>query len=140
MSPAAILAPVFVQVVLTFALLIATARARVAAVKTGQVAVKAIALGQDAWPSRPTQFARAYMNQVELPTLFYAAVALAAALHLADWTFVALEWLFVALRLGHAAIHVTTNNVLRRFQVFLASSIALMILWLWLALRVFAIV
>lgn len=138
MSPAAIFAPVFVQALLTFGLLVATALARVAAIKARQVAIKNIALGQDAWPSRPTQLARAYMNQLELPTLFYGVVALAAAMQMVDRTFVALEWAFVVSRLGHAAIHVTANNVLRRFQAFLVGAVVLMGLWFWLALKVFA--
>ncbi|QLP98303.1 MAG: MAPEG family protein [Rhodoblastus sp.] len=101
------------------------------------------------WPSRTSRSARtpgrrarrssrAYMNQLELPTLFYGVVALAAAMQMVDRTFVALEWAFVVSRLGHAAIHVTANNVLRRFQAFLVGAVVLMGLWFWLALKVFA--
>lgn len=131
----AVLAPVFVQVALTFALLLSAGMARKAAVRAGEVRIKDIALGQDAWPARATQLGRAYQNQIEAPTLFYAAVALAVAARLTDGVFVALEWVFVAARLAHAYVHVTSNAVPIRFRAFAAGVFALIALWIWLALR-----
>jgi hypothetical protein len=51
------------------------------------------------------------------------------------WTEVILAGLFVALRYAHAAIHVTTNRVHRRFAVYTAGLVVLALLWLWLVLR-----
>lgn len=135
MSAFQVLAPVLVQAALTLGLLVATGRARLAALKSGEVALREVALGQDAWPRRATQLGRAYQNQTEAPTLFYAVVAMAMAAQLTDLVFVALEWLFVALRLAHAYVHVTSNHVPTRFRFFVASVGALAALWLWLALR-----
>ena len=60
MSIQAVLAPLFVQVALTLALLLWTGRVRVAAVRRGEVHVRDIALRQPAWPERVTQIANAY--------------------------------------------------------------------------------
>ncbi len=140
MSPAAILAPVFIQVALTLGLLVALGRVRWRVGREIGIRFKDIALGQDRWPELPTKISRAYSNQFEAPTLFYAVVALALATNLTDRVFVALEWAYVLLRLAHAGVHVTSNVVPTRFKLFLASFAALALLWIWLALRVFGAV
>lgn len=132
----AILLPVFLQVALTFGLLVALARARVAALRRGEVAMKDIALGQDAWPARVTQMGRAFQNQFETPTLLYALVALALATDRVDVALVAGAWAFVAARAVHAYIHVTGNRVPARFQAFLAGAVVLIAMWAWFALRI----
>ena len=50
--------------------------------------------------------------------------------------FVWLAWLFVILRLGHALIHTTTNDMSRRFFLFLGSAIVLLLMWLVFFLRI----
>ena len=137
MSAALILAPVFVQIALTFALMVMMAQARFAAAKARQVKVSDIALGQTApWPEKPAKIARAFHNQLETPVLFYVAVTLALVTGKADRVFVILEWAWLATRLAHAFVHVTSNHVPTRFRIFLGSVIALVTLWLWLAARV----
>ena len=139
-SQAAVLIPVFLQVALTFALLVAMGRARWAAGRAGQIRMKDIALGQtEPWPDWPKKVARAYHNQLETPTLFYAAVAFALIGGKADGAFLALEWIWLALRLAHAYVHVTSNHVPTRFTIFLGSIIALAAMWIWLAARTLAL-
>lgn len=132
----ALLVPVFLQVALTFALLLAVAKSRVGALRRGEVAMKDIALGQNAWPVRATQIGRAYQNQLETPVLFYALVALALATDRVDLVLVVGAWFFFAARAAHAYIHVTSNRVPIRFQAFLAGIIVLMAMWAYFALRV----
>jgi hypothetical protein len=136
MSIPAILAPVFVQVGLTFVLLFWMGRARVAALKAGEVRMRDIALAQRAWPERVTQIGNAFSNQFETPVLFYALVALALVTRKADLLFVAMSWLWVVARLAHAYVHATTNMVPRRFQVFVVGALILMLMWLIFAVRV----
>ncbi|HEV2559163.1 MAG TPA: MAPEG family protein [Microvirga sp.] len=136
MSIQAVLAPVFVQVALTFALLFLMGRSRFSAIRANEVEVQAIALGQPAWPDRVLQVANAYHNQFETPLLFYALVALALITRQADLLFVVMAWLFVAARLAHAYIHTTSNTVIRRFQAFLAGTVVLMLMWLIFAVRI----
>ena len=54
----------------------------------------------------------------------------------ADLLFVVLAWVFVVLRLLHAAIHVTSNHVGRRFAAFAASVVVLAIMWLIFIVRI----
>jgi hypothetical protein len=136
MSIQAILLPLFVQVALTLFLLFWTGRARVAAVRRGDVHPRDIALRQPNWPTHETQIANAYHNQLELPVLFYVLTILAIITRHADLLFVVLAWLFVVLRLVHAHIHLTSNRLGRRFAVFAASALVLLIMWLIFAVRI----
>ena len=136
MSIGSVLAPVFVQVVLTFVLLVWTVRSRIAALRAGEVRMRDIALAQRAWPDRVTQIGNAFNNQFETPVLFYALVPLALLTRKADLAFVAMSWLYVFARIGHAYVYTTTNIVARRFQVFLLGTTILILMWLIFALRV----
>src|SRR5262245_7617123 len=110
MSIQMILAPLFVQVALTFVLLFWTGGVRLADVHPSDVALR-----QPNWPKRETQIANAYHNQLELPVLFYLLTVLAIYTKQADLLFVLLAWLFVLLRLAQACIHITNNHMGRRF-------------------------
>ncbi len=57
-------------------------------------------------------------------------------LRTADLLFVVLSWLFVATRVGHAYIHVTSNRVGRRFNAFAAGFAVLVVMWLLFAMRI----
>jgi hypothetical protein len=138
MSVPAILAPVFVQVALTFALVVWLGRTRVAALRRKEVRLSEVALGERAWPARVMQVGNAYHNQFETPVLFYAAVAFAMITRQADLIFVVLAWIFVVLRLVHAGIHVTSNVVVRRFQAFVAATLVLVAMWVYFAVKILA--
>ena len=138
MSLAAVLLPVFVQVALTFALMLWMAVARRQALRSRAVAIRDIALGQPAWPQRATRIGNAFHNQLETPMLFYAAVALSLASVKPDLAFVALEWLFVAGRIAHAFVHAGGNDVRIRGPVFGLGFMALLALWIEFAVRVVA--
>jgi len=136
MSVQAVLLPLFVQVALTFVLLLWTERVRVGAIRRGEVHMRDIALREPNWGKRETQIANAYHNQLELPLLFYVLTILAWITKQADLLFVVLAWVFVLLRLLHATIHVTSNNVPRRYMAFVAGAIVLMIMWLIFIVRI----
>jgi hypothetical protein len=129
MTIQAVLLPLFVEVALTFALLVWTGYVRVGTVRRGEVAVRDIALRQPNWPANSTQLANAYENQFELPVLFYVLTILAWITRQADLVFVILAWVFVVLRLLHAYIHVTSNHVSRRFAFFAAGTLVLALMW-----------
>jgi hypothetical protein len=133
MQATAILYPVLVQVALTFYLQLWMGRERVGALRRGELRIADIALGQRGWPARATQVANAFHNQLELPVLFYALAAFALITSRVDAVLVALAWVFVGLRLWHAFIHTTHNNVPRRFYVFLAGAVVLMAMWVYFA-------
>lgn len=124
-----VLLPVFVQVALTFALLIWMERSRVGAIERGEVKINDIALGQSAWPERQTKIANCFHNQLQLPVLFYVLVILALFTKQADYLFVILSWIFVLSRLVHAYIHVTANSVSQRFYAFAFGAMVLLLMW-----------
>ena len=130
--------PVLVQVGLTFILLFWMGRSRLATLKSGELKVKDIALGERVWPKRILQVQNSYQNQFELPVLFYALVALAVITRKADMLFVVMSWMFVVRRLVHAAIHVTSNKVSLRFMAFLVGVLILAAMWIIFAVRIFA--
>jgi len=136
MSIQSVLLPLFVQVALTFVLLICMGRARVPLVQSGQVKPHDIALGQPNWPDGATQISNAYSNQFQLPVLFYLLTVLAWITRQADVMFVVLAWLFVLLRIGHAVIHTTSNQLSLRFFVFTAGLIVLLLMWIIFAVRI----
>jgi hypothetical protein len=133
----AVLAPVFVQVALTFVLLFWMGRSRLAALSSGEVKVRDIALGERNWPPRITQIANTYHNQFELPVLFYAVAAFALITRQAGSVFVVLAWLYVLTRLVHAYVYTTSNAIVWRFRIFLVGAALLAAMWILLAVQIY---
>jgi len=138
LSVAAILAPVFALVALLFFLTGRMAATRVGAIKAGEIRMRDIALGQNAWSDPVQQTSNAYANNLQLPVLFYALVAFAMLTKEADLLFVVMAWLFVLSRYAHAYIHITSNNVPRRFNAFAAGVLVLGLMWVIFAARILA--
>jgi hypothetical protein len=136
MSIQAVLLPLFVQVVLTFVLLFWVGALRVRAVQNGIVNGRDVALREPNWPPHIRQIGNAYESQLELPLLLYVVTILAWITKQADLLFVALAWVFVALRVVHAVIHVTTNNLAQRASAFILGAIVLALIWTIFILRV----
>ena len=136
MSLQAVLAPLFVQVVLTFALLVWLAYQRVTLISSGVVKRTDIALREPNWRARTLQLQNAVSNQFEVPVLFYALAILSIVTRHADLAFVILAWVFVLLRIIHASIHVTDNDVRRRGLTFIAATTVLMVMWILFMLRI----
>ncbi|UDL95453.1 MAPEG family protein [Lichenihabitans sp. PAMC28606] len=138
MSVASILAPVFVLVLLVYGVLAGLCWSRTVALARGATTTDDVALGQKVWPPRATQFGNSYVNQFELPVLFFALVPLVMVTRKADLLFVILEWLFVLFRVLHALIHTTSNTVSLRGPAFLASSVVLAIAWIMFGFEILA--
>lgn len=130
MGATQVLAPVFVQVALTFVLFLWMGRLRIHDIRSGAVRPADIVLGQPNWSTKTTQVINAFRNQFELPVLFYLVSVLALFTARAGTTLVALAWLFVVTRLLHALIHVTTNNLRRRALLYAAGGFVLIAMWL----------
>ena len=136
MSIQIILMPLFVQVALTFAILVWMARSRIRALKNGQLKMADVALGQFNWPAKTQQISNSFNSQFQLPVLFYVLTALEIVLHQADLLFVVLAWLFVLSRLVHAYVHTGTNYVRHRFNAFAAGVFILLAMWIIFAVRI----
>ncbi len=135
MSTQAVLLPLLVQVALTFAIGFWMASGRVAAVRARKVHPRDVALREPNWPKHLMQLQNAYLNQFELPVLFYALAILVLFTKTADLSFVVLAWVFVVLRLAHAYVHVTSNRVPRRGMLFIAGAVVLCVMWINFAVR-----
>lgn len=135
MRDTAILQPVLVQVALAFFLLIWMAKERFGARKRGEIDPVPPGV-RPQWKSRAGIVSNAFHNQLEMPMLFYAVVAFAMIANGVDDVMVTLAWVYVALRLVHAAIHTTYNHVPHRFLVYLASNAVLLAMWAKLAIHV----
>jgi hypothetical protein len=131
-----ILGAVFVQVALTFALMIWMMTARTGSLKRGEVKIRDIALGEPGWKADTTKVGNCFRNQLELPMLFYVLVAFALILHKADLILAVLAWLFVLTRLVHAYVQTSSNHVPTRAQAYFAGAIILMVMWGYFAIQV----
>jgi hypothetical protein len=76
-----------------------------------------------------------FRNLFEVPVLFYALCGFLAITQLTNLLLLACAWGYVVLRAAHTYVHLTSNTVIRRFQVFFASSIVLYVMWVIFALR-----
>lgn len=123
------------QVLLTIIVLFMMGRERVPRVLSGEIAVKDIAVDRSAYPLRARLLSNNFDNQFQLPVLFYVAALLALITSVPGWVDVILAWLFVVLRYAHAAIHITTNRVHRRFAAYTAGMVVLAVWWVCLAAR-----
>lgn len=140
MPPSLILYPVFAMILLTFIVWIIMYRARVAAIRRERIKLselrtreRAVAAFPD-WALRPSDN---FQNLFELPVLFYTLVAFLYATQSVDILYLGLAWAFVGLRAVHSAIHITYNNVLHRFYVYVTSGFILFGAWLRLAYDTF---
>ncbi len=136
MSIESVLLPLFVQVLLTFALLCMLAVRRQFMFRNREMHPQDLAIRGAREPAPVAQVAGSYQNQFELPVLFYVLVILALYTRKADLLFVIMSWIFVAARIAQAAIHITSNIVPRRGLAFGVSMLVLMLMWIIFIVRI----
>ena len=129
MSIQSVLLPLFVEVLLTFGVMFGMMYFRTSSLRNGETRFENIALREPNWPVRATQFAYSFSNQFELPVLFYVLTILEIITRSADLLFVVLAWIFVAMRVLQAVVHVTNNNVRFRGAFYGVGAIVLVIMW-----------
>jgi hypothetical protein len=133
-----VLLPLFVEVLLTFALFFWMAYYRVTLLRRGAVHQDEIALREPNWPPHVLQVANAAHNQLEIPMLFYVLTILAIITHHADIVFIVLAWIFVLSRLAHAYVHTTSNLVVQRGPLFGIGLFVLLVMWVVFIVRILA--
>jgi hypothetical protein len=132
-----ILLPVFGQVLLTFAVLIAMGGRRRTALTSKATRMKDIALGQDAWPVDATKAANNFRNQFEIPVLFYGVAAFALLTKSVDAWMLGFATVFVMARAVHAFIHLGANQVMNRAYAYFVGVGAVLAMWILLMARTF---
>ena len=131
-----IVQPLLVQAGLTFVLVFWMAKERLAAVRAGTV-IRNDPGVRPTWPGRAGTISNAFHNQLEMPMLFFVVVILSILTGSADYPMTALAWVYVILRIVHAAIHTTYNKIPHRFVAYLLSNLVLLAMWVKLAVHVF---
>ena len=129
MSLQAVLLPLFVEVILTFALMFWMGALRNGDFRSGAVKPQDVALREPIWPGRTAQAANSFSNQFELPVLFYVLTILAWVTRHAGYVFVILAWIFVICRVLQAYIHLTSNDYRLRSTFYSIGALVLMIMW-----------
>jgi hypothetical protein len=79
------------------------------------------------WIERP---ARAFMNLLEVPILFYLVCVLMLVTGGFDPVQLTLAWVYVAARVVHAIIYIAINYVPVRMTAYVCSCVTLIVMWL----------
>jgi len=131
MAASSLVFPMLAMVLLTFGAAVVLFRARVRAVREGLVPMSYFRVfhgsAEPEYLAKPT---RHFSNLFEQPMLFYAGCLAAMAVSVGGWVPLALAWTYVVARAGHSAVHLGGNRVRHRFRLYFASWVALLALWI----------
>ena len=137
MSVTNLIYPMTAMVLLTAAVLVKMYRARVAAVRSGQIEIEYFRLHQGARePESSLKFSRHFINLFEVPTLFYVACLGAMIAGVATPVMVGLAWTYVLVRIAHAWIHLGANRLRLRRNAFAIGWLVLLGMWGYLTVSV----
>ena len=125
-----ILYPVFAMMALTIFCMVRLGLLRWAAVKSGEIDPRYFILfrGYEE-PDKLATYSRHVVNLFEAPLLFYVIVLTAFVTGQSGGLVLGLAWAYVALRIIHSYVHLTSNVVLTRLRIFVFSMLTLTTLW-----------
>jgi hypothetical protein len=124
--------PVAVMVLLSFIVMFAMLKERIAEFKERRIHPQsAPSSSQLASVLKNTKAADNYKNLFEMPVLFYvlSIILMLISKNLSP-ALLYMAWAYVALRYWHSFVHVGYNKVMTRFKIFLASSLVLLVMWI----------
>lgn len=131
-----ILYPIFVMILLTFAMGIWMLVFRFRAVKERAVNPAYFLLNRGGkLPDYLAKVTQNFHNLLEMPPLFYTACLMVYVTQHTDLITLLLAWFFVIARCGHSFIHATYNNLRHRRWAFLVSIALLGALWIRLFIQ-----
>lgn len=121
---------IFFQTLLTFTVMIIMGKRRFHAAKNNQLD-KAVfkTMNLAGAPDEVVVAGRNFTNQFEIPVLFFVVCIIALITGQASWLFAVCSALFVISRIFHSYIHLTTNNVMVRYRLFLIGCLLIIIQW-----------
>jgi len=122
-----LLIPVLANVLLAFVVQITMFRHRVKAIRKHKVQLREIVNRHELEQRLPeaTAASNSYLNQFELPVIFYALMAFFMITQWAGWVEWFIACLFVISRMAHAYIHCTSNRLKYRFRYYVLGSFLL---------------
>lgn len=129
----------FVQALFPAVVMILMFLRKIHAVKTKQVRARAFKLNlpEAGIPESVVVVSNHYNNLFQMPVYFLIVGVLAISLNLVDSVIVVMGWFFVATRLAHSYVHLTSNHVQKRYIVFGLSCLILFGIWGYLLGKVF---
>ena len=137
MRQEAVFAPMSVLALWTGCMMFMVGFSRIRAVRARRVRAGAFRLGESGdVPADVTVWNRNLMNLLEMPLLFYVVSIAFYVTHHFTPSVVKLAWIYLALRLAHSLVHVTSNHILLRLSSFATSNIVLLTLWIRFISRV----
>lgn len=132
-----ILLPVFVQILLTSVVMVLMGKRRIRAAKNKEITIAAFkTMNLTGANEQVIATSRNFDNQFQMPMLYLFSVLFTLQLGLVDLGYVLLGAAFVLLRILHTVVHIGSNNVRLRFNLFLSACLALWLIWLRLAWQV----
>ena len=131
-----ILIPLFVMFALTAVAVFRLGLMRLRAVQARQVELRFYReyRGYEE-PERLRIASRHVIKLFEAPTLFYVVCLMIYVTGQTSGLLVGLAWAYVLLRAAHSYVHLTSNVVVVRFRVFVASWLVLVAMWSVLGVR-----
>ncbi|MCC9660545.1 MAPEG family protein [Pseudoalteromonas sp. MB41] len=128
----------FTQVLLTFIIMFIMGKRRFRAAKQKTIEMKDFLTMELEKAGSDVRVAdRNFINQFEMPVLFFIACLTALQLNAVGYMFVALAWGYVLLRVVHSYIHLTSNTLKVRYYSFVISSLVMLSMWVVILTRVF---
>jgi hypothetical protein len=140
MNISAILQPVFVVALLSMVMAIWMYITRVSAMKKLRIHPqkgKDTSKLKDLLPEEVTRISNNYNHLFEQPTLFYAVAISIAVLGHVDVIHIYSAWAYAILRILHSIVQATVDIVMLRFSIFIGSWIALSIMIIHEAIKLF---
>ncbi len=129
--------PMIALALWTGLVLCVTGYRRIGAVLRRTLRTSAFKLGESAEvPAHISVGNRNLMNLLEMPLLFYVVSICLYITHHESQGVLILAWAFVALRILHSIIHLTSNHILLRLGAFAASNLVLLALWIRFAMHI----
>ena len=124
-----ILWPVLAQAAIPLLVLMLMSRRKRADIAGGQHDAEKSATDNEAWTLPVVLTSKNLANQFQLPVLFYVFCIVLAIVDRVSLAALIAAWLFVATRVAHAWVHVTSNYVPFRFRLYVAGFVALLALF-----------
>lgn len=131
--------PVLAHIFLVFMLYIYMGIVKSRAVKEGSVDRQKASLNSKAWPDYVLKVSNNLDNQFESPILFYVLSVIYYLTDNVGGILLAIMSFYVLSRYIHAYVHVTSNYVPYRFQIFRIGVVILLVLTVWLVVKLIGI-
>ncbi len=110
---------------------------RVKNVKEGKVSPHYFKLysGENQLDKQTVYTSRNFDNLFQLPTIFYATIAIIIALRLEEQILIILAWAFAISRYLHSYIHVTKNKIQPRVFVYALGWFIMLTIWIIILIK-----